>query len=272
MSYADYVATVPTALQILISMLLTAGISVGLVWACHKPLIKLAQEPKREDDDTSPRIPASYFLSGRIIQVTGIVFVFLFTFTVAQFVVNARNADSGSQFEVQYYARAMAAAQNLPVEAGREAVVTALEDYRATVLDREWPLMQRADAMAAYAAQQEANQVIADALAVSEQSGGVDTLTWDPLSTAVEDMLTSATERLSNIPGRNTASLVLAVMFLGIISLALTAIFLPTRLGINLALIGLLGATYGFMFYLVVELSNPFDGQGGLVSMFEWMQ
>lgn len=271
-SYADYVATVPPPLQILISMLLTAGITVALVWACHGPILKLAQEPKQEEDNPRPKVPASYFLSGRIIQITGIVFVFLFTFTVAQFVVNGRNADSGSQYEVQYFSRAMAAAENLPSDAGRDEVVAALDNYKTTVVDIEWPLMQRADAEGAYTAQQEASTAISDALATAKAAGAVDSLAWDPLMSGVEDMLINATDRLSNVPSSTVTSLVTAVIFLGAVSLALTAVFLPARLGINLVLIGILGATYGFMFYLVAELANPFDGRGGLISMFEWMQ
>jgi hypothetical protein len=44
----------------------------------------------------------------------------------------------------------------------------------------------------------------------------------------------------------------------------MTAAFQPARLRINLALIAIMGGTYGLLFYFTVELSNPFQGGGAI--------
>ena len=85
MSYAEFAMTVPPLVQALLSVVLTVGISVVLVWACHRQLLVLSEEPKHNEDDPTPKPPAAYYLSGRIIQVTSLGFVFLFTFTSSSF-------------------------------------------------------------------------------------------------------------------------------------------------------------------------------------------
>ena len=264
MEYADYAANVPSAVQLLLAVLLTAGVSVALVAIFHRQLVAMAEEPEREDGDTSPEPPAADHLSGRIIQVTSVGFVFLFTFTVGQFVLNYRSADSASHLEAQYFGRALASAQQLPAEFGRETMVAALEDYRTMVVTEQWPLMERGDAPGAYAAQAQANARLFAAAGNSLSMGASELPVWGPLSASLDSMLLAANDRLGDMPNANAVRLVLVVIFLGAVSLAMTAVFQPARRGINLVLIAIMGGTYGLMFYITVELSNPFQGAGGI--------
>ena len=262
--YADYAMSTPTVVQLALSIVVTAGVSVLLVWACHRRLLEWAHEPKRDDEDDSPKPPASYYLSGRIIQTTSVGFVFLFAFTVGQFVLNYRSADAASHLEAQYFSRALASSIQLPAEAGRDDIVAALEDYRRVVVDEQWPLMERGDGRAAYAAQSQAAASVSTALGASLALGASDYPVWDPLATSVDEMFIAANDRLGDVPTGTAVSLVLVVFFLGVVSLAMTAAFQPARLGINLVLMGIMGATYGLLFYMVVELSNPFQGGGAI--------
>jgi hypothetical protein len=262
--YADYAMSTPTVVQLALSIAVTAGLSVLLVWAFHGQLLKWAQDPKRDDEDDSPRPPASYYLSGRIIQTTSVGFVFLFAFTVGQFVLNHQSADSATHLEAQYFSRALASAAQLPVEAGRDDLVAALEEYGRVVVEEEWPLMERGDGRAAYAAQSQAAASVSAALGSSLSLGASDYAVWDPLPVSVDEMLVAANERLGDVPTGTAVGLVLVVIFLGVVSLAVTAAFQPARLGINLVLIGIMGGTYGLLFYMTVELSNPFQGGGAI--------
>jgi hypothetical protein len=262
--YADFAMSAPVLVQLAVSIALTAGISVLVVWALHRPLLKMAQEPKRDKEDPSPTPPESYHLSGRIIQVTSVGFVFLFTFTVGQFVLNYRSADTATHLEAQYFSRALASASQLPAGVGRDDLIASLEEYRRVVVDEEWPLMQRGDGFGAYAVQADVSAGVYDAAGAALSLGASDYAVWDPLSTAIDEMLVAANDRLGDVPTRNAVSLVLVVIFLGIVSLAMTAAFQPARLRINLALIAIMGGTYGLLFYMVVELSNPFQGGGGI--------
>lgn len=263
--YADYAINAPVLVQLALSMVVTAGISVLLVWACHRQLLRLAQEPKGDGEDDSPRPRESYYyLSGRIIQATSVGFVFLFAFTVGQFVLNHQSADSATHLEAQYFSRALASAAQLPVEVGRDDLVAALEEYGRVVVEEEWPLMERGDGRAAYAAQSQAAASVSAALGASLALGASDYAVWDPLPVSVDEMLIAANERLGDVPTGTAVGLVLVVIFLGVVSLAVTAAFQPARLGINLVLIGIMGGTYGLLFYMTVELSNPFQGGGAI--------
>lgn len=264
MTYADYALGTPTWVQFLLSVLITAGVSLLLVRVFHRQLLRLAQEPEHDEDDPTPEPPASHHLSGRIIQVTSLGFVFLFSFTVGQFVINYRNADTAVHLEAQYFGRALAGASQLPAEMGRDDVVSALEAYRTTVLDEGWPLMQRGDATAAYVVQSEAATMVTMAAARSAELGASETLGWGSFSSSVDDLLVTGTDRIGDVPNSNAVSLLVVTIFLGVMSLAMTAIFQPTRMGINLTLIGIMAATYGVLFFVVVELSNPFQGGGAI--------
>lgn len=254
----------PVFIQLAASMLVTAGISVLLVWALHRQLLQLAEEPERDEEDPSPKPPASYHLSGRIIQVTSVGFVFLFTFTVGQFVLNYRSADAATHLEAQYFSRALASAQQLPADVGGDGMVAAVEEYRKIVVEQEWPYMERGDGSGAYAAQAEASAVLYAAVGESLSLGASDLVIWDPLYSSLDEMLIAANDRLGDVPNGNAESLVVVVIFLGVISLGMTAAFQPARRRINLVLIGIMGATYGLLFYMTVELSNPFQGGGGI--------
>jgi hypothetical protein len=263
-NYADFAMSAPVAVQLALAVAVTASISVLLVWVFHRQLLELAQEPARDDEDPSPKPPESHYLSGRIIQVTSLGFVFLFTFAVGQFVLNHRSADAATHLEAQYFSRALASASELPAEVGGDGVVAALEEYRTAVVDVEWPLMERGEGPAAFMAQAESSARVSDALGTALMLGAGDSALWETLSSSVDEMFIAGNDRLSDVPTGNAESLVLVVIFLGIVSLAMTAAFQPARLRINLALIAIMGGTYGLLFYFTVELSNPFQGGGAI--------
>ena len=54
MEYADYALSTPTFVQLIASVVITAGISVLLVWVFHRQLLALAQEPESAEDDSAP--------------------------------------------------------------------------------------------------------------------------------------------------------------------------------------------------------------------------
>lgn len=54
MTYAEFAMTVPPFVQALLSVVLTVGISVVLVWACHRQLLVLSEEPKHNEGDPTP--------------------------------------------------------------------------------------------------------------------------------------------------------------------------------------------------------------------------
>ena len=264
MSYADYAREVPVTVQVLISVLLTAGISVGLVRMFHPLLLAIAQGPQPAPGDPTPKPPSPELLIERIIQVLMFGFIFLFTFTMGQFIVNARNAEASTQDEIVFYGRALTSAQDLPADLGRDAMLQGLERYRVVVSEQQWPLMEDGDFAGAYALQAEAAGAVADGVRAAQSAGAADATSWAVLTTAIDEMLLAASDRLSTVPSSSAATLLLTVLILGVLSLAMTAVFLPVRLGLNLVLIGLMGATYGFLFYVVVELSNPFQGNGSI--------
>lgn len=264
MEYADYAVNTPSLVQLAISIALTAGISMALVGIFHRQLVAMAQEPKRDEDDTSPEPPAAYHLSGRIIQVTSVGFVFLFTFTVGQFVLNYRSADAATHLEAQYFGRALVSAQQFPAEFGREEMVAALEGYRELIVNEQWPLMERGDGSGAYAVQTEATALLYAAVGNSLSLGASEAPTWGSLSASIDSMLLEANDRLGDVPNPNAVRLMIVVIFLGAVSLAITAVFQPARRRMNLVLIGIMGATYGLLFYMTVELSNPFQGAAGI--------
>ena len=264
MSYADYARDVPVTVQVILSVVLTAGISVGFVWIFHRRLLLIAQEPQRAPDDPTPKPPTPELLIERIIQVITFGFIFLFTFTMGQFILNARSAEATTQDEIVFYGRAITSAQDLPADAGRDAVLASLERYRVIVTEQQWPQMESGDVEGAYRSQAEAASAVADGIRVAQRAGAAESASWDVLTTAIDGMLTAASDRLSAVPSRSAATLLLTVLILGVLSLAMTAVFLPVRLKLNLVLIGLMGATYGFLFYVVVELSNPFQGNGSI--------
>ena len=264
MSYADYARDVPVTVQVILSVVLTAGISVVFVWIFHRRLLLIAQEPQRAPDDPTPKPPTPELLIERIIQVITFGFIFLFTFTMGQFIVNARSAEATTQDEIVFYGRAITSAQDLPADAGRDAVLASLERYRVIVTEQQWPQMESGDVEGAYRSQAEAASAVADGIRVAQRAGAAESASWDVLTTAIDGMLTAASDRLSAVPSRSAATLLLTVLILGVLSLAMTAVFLPVRLKLNLVLIGLMGATYGFLFYVVVELSNPFQGNGSI--------
>ena len=270
MSAADYAEAVPPLLQLLLSIALTAGIAVLLVWRLHPQLLEMAHEPKRDEDDESLEPPAVYHLSGRILQVTSVAFVFIFAFTVSQFMINIRSAEEATQAEAEANARATATAQQLPVDAGRDALTAALEGYRTTVLDEEWPAMQSGDIMAAYEIQLGASINVSSALTSAASEGATEAPIWETLTVAVDDMLIGGADRISWVPGLSSMALVMLVFLLGGLNLAMTAIFQPARMRMNLTLIGIMGAVYGVLFYVAFEFMNPYSGAGGIVSLMEF--
>lgn len=269
--YAEYAANAPVGVQVLVSIAITAGVSMLLVGLLHPQLIRLAQEPKSDDED-GPRIPESYYLSGRIIQVTSIAFVFLFSFTVGQFVINARNADEATQLEAMYWSRAMMTAKTVPAAQGGDDIVTALSGYRTALLEEEWPLMARGDQWGAYEIQGQATTAITTATQEAARLGASDLPEWDALTGSVDELLMSGSDRIAYVPSQNAVSLAISVVILGVVSLAMTAIYQPARRRINVVLIGIMGAVYGFMFYMVVEISNPYQGGGAIQSLLAVMQ
>ncbi len=187
-------------------------------------------------------------------------FVFLLAFTVGNNWSNSKDARAATQNEAAAATRARDLAQSLPAENGRDSLVQGIADYEASVANVEWPSLQRADGTAAFQAHVQASSAIAAQALQAINSGAEKTPQWSSLSSAIDTMISSGTDRVESVPGE-AAPAVLAVIFtLGILNLAMTAIWQPTRIAANLALMGFMAAITALLLFVVVETSNPFVG------------
>lgn len=292
MTYAEFVLTVPAWVRFLIALTLTVGIALGFVAALHRRIIWLNDEgrhrppaddkkPQDEGPDSVedegpdsvevgkaateqvPTPPEMFYLSGRIMSVTTMAFVFLLAFALGNLWTNHRAAEQATQAEVGDLTRVAAAARYLP-PAQSEPILAAVETYATTVREVEWSLMQAGDGIGTGRAHGEAAGRLVEAAADAVANGAEDNPAWSPLSSALDDLLTNSSNRISQVPVQRTASIVLLVCFLGIANLAMIAAFQPTRLRNNLFLIGVLAAITATLMFVLVESSNPYLGSGAI--------
>lgn len=262
-SYADFVLTVPAWLRLVLALLLTVGVTVGVVAMLHRRILAFNDEDEGSDEEQSPSVPPMYHLSGRIMSITTMGFVFLLAFALGNLWSNHRAAEQAAQAEVGDLGRIAAAASVLP-QAQREPIEAAVETYKATVRDVEWPLMQNGDAVGSAQVHAEAAADLIAAAAVAQASGAGDSPAWSPLTSAIDDVLTNGSNRISQVPTGRVLSIVLLVCTLGIANLAMVSAFQPARLRRNLFLIGVMATITAVLMFVLVEASNPYLGDGAI--------
>lgn len=270
MSYTDLVLAVPAWARLLLTVLVTVGITVGIVIVLHGRILAFNAESEGEDDDAAdddeeapPAAPPMYFLSGRVISLTTTAFIFLLAFTLGNLWANQRAAEQATQAEAADLNRVAAAAQFLPPE-HRDPIVAAVDAYGTSVREVAWRYMEAGDAFGALRTHTAASEDLVEAAAAAAASGAANSGAWSPLSTAIDEVLTNATLRISHVPGQRTSAVLLLVCGLGLVNLAMIAAFQPAPLRSNVFLIGVVAAITATLVFVVVETSNPYLGSGAL--------
>lgn len=265
-SFADLLNTVPPVVRLAVAVVITVGLSVVLVHVFHSRILAINEPPKNaEGDDRNPP-PGVKDISGRLIALTTFAFVFLLGFGFSQFWSTAKDARDAVTNEAIDYHRAIAAAKQLPPEQSA-VVLGALEDYRTTVVEVEWPLMVNADTQALTETRFAAGQQLTDALmSVRDAKEDPGNPVWGTTAEAVNDLLSDAIDRTNALPSPLAISIVVLVFLLGLINLFAIALFQPARKKANLVVVAMMAAITGFLLFVLVEISNPYAGAGAITS------
>lgn len=267
--------------RLFLAVFITVGITLVMVRLFHqraldfnaiddidadarKARIKAAEQAAEEADEAPkperPLPPAMYNLSGRLLGLAATAFVFLLAFTFANFWQNTKAATTATEAEAAYWVQAVVFAESLPADQGGDQIRQALNEYRDSVADEQWPLMQRGDSQAAYQMELADGLALTKALLSADQAGASAAPTWNDLTTAVSDMTEQGRYRIAALPGRAAPGVIMVVFALGVSLLALTAIFQPARLGANLGIMGIMAALVATLLFVLVETSNPYVG------------
>lgn len=259
--------SLPTPVLFILAIVIPVGITLAFVRIFHSRAVALSYDPPApKEDDGTPRPGLTWDLSSRVISISMFAFVFLLAFTIAQFWGNFRDAQVATQSEAGAYTRAYVLAQSLPPEQ-RDVVVAGLDQYRATVTDVQWPLLEAADASAAYAVQTQASTALSQALQEAAAMGAGDAPTAAGITSAVDAITAEGTDRVFALPEQSSLSLIALISFLGLTMLILICVFQTARLPIHLLLTGIAAAILGVLLFSLVQLSNPYGGGFGIQPM-----
>ena len=252
---------VPSPVRLLLSLALAVGISLVLLRLLYPAVLAMSKRGQGAFD-ANPGLARPNDVIGRFTPFTIFAFVFLTGVAVTQFWTNARLATEAVSTELANYSRAVSYASAMPDDQGGSQIVAALDEYRRSVVDVQWPLLQHAQAQEAYVAQSSAAGALQETMAAASAAGANQDLVWDDLSTAVDDMLFAGTDRIDSAPQSNAMTLVLLVIALGIVNLAALSLVSVSYPSLSMLLMGIAGALVGLLMFVAVEMSNPF-----LVSM-----
>lgn len=266
-SFAEYQSQIPPILRLALAMLVTVGLAVLFVHLFHRHILKVNAAPPKNEDDSAPDPPPGVKdIGGRLIALTTFAFVFLLGFGFSQFWGTAKDARDAVLNEGIDYQRVVGAAQQLPPDQSAP-ILAALEDYRASVIDVEWPLMEVADTDALAAARYKADAALTLALYQGISSAdSKDNLVWSKVTDSTDDLLSDAIDRTNALPSPMAVSLIALVSILGILNLIAIALFQPTGKKANLAIVGMMAALTAFLMFAIVEISNPYTGAGAVTS------
>lgn len=283
--FEDFMIDNPSFLRWLIAVVITVGITVAMVRVFHQRALDFnavddieaearkariraaeaaAEETGEEPPTERPLPPAMYNLSGRLLGLTATAFVFLLAFTFGNFWQNTKAANAATEAEAAAWTQAVLFADPIPADQGGDRIRQALIDYRDSVAQEQWPLLQRGDSEAAYGLQLGDGLMLTKTLLSADQAGASASPTWNDLTSAVSDMTEQGRYRIDALPGRAAPGAISVVFTLGISVLALTAIFQPSRLGANLAIMGIMAAIVATLLFVVVETSNPYVGSAAV--------
>lgn len=267
MTFADYVMAVPTGARLGLAVLVTVSISLLFVWLFHAPAVRLSVDPEHPEDDSSPQPPASYHLGGRLLALISTAFVFLLAFSLGQIWANNKAADAENNALSLAYSRMVGLASNTPDDVGGAELRQALTAYRAGFVEREWPLLQVTDADGAREVSSQLIGSLGQAVSSAGQAGAAELPAWDTMTTALDDLTVASANLIATAPAATVAGVLLLVGVLGILNMAAAAAFQPARLPMHLLYIGCIAAVTAMLFFLLVELSNPFIGGAAIHPM-----
>lgn len=266
MSFADLLNTVPPIVRLVLAVVITVGVSVLMVHIFHSRILAVNEAPKKAEGDDRDPPPGVKDISGRLIALTTFAFVFLLGFAFGQFWSTAKDARDAVTNEAIDYQRAVAAAKQLPADQSA-VIVSALEEYRQTIVDVEWPLMVNADTEALAEARFDAGEKLTEAfISVRDAKEDPGNPVWSKASEAADDLLSDAIDRTNALPSPLAISIVLLVFVLGLMNLFAIALFQPARKKANLVVVAMMAALTGFLLFVLVEISNPYAGAGAVTS------
>ena len=248
---------VPAPVRLLISIVLTVGVSVALVRLLFPQL--LAMSHKGQDAfERQPGGARPNEVIGRFVTFTAVAFVFLSGVSVSQFWANDRLATEAISSESANYLRAIKYAGQIGTDKGGPQVKDALEAYRLTVEQNIWPLMQHAQAPRGYELQVRASEAVATSVEGAGALGASESPVWDELTTAVDDMLIAGSDRIDSVPQKDALALLLLVLVLGILNLIVFGMSCVSYPGLSTLLMSVAAGATGLMLFVVVELCNPY--------------
>lgn len=262
---APFFDTVPAGLRLLMSIGITVGVSLLFAKLFYSRSLMLAQNPADSQDAAAEKVPHISDLSGKLLTFSNFVFVFLLGFTLGQFWSNDSDAQSAYNSFANDFTRVVIAAKDIPADQGGDTLMAAINDYRTSVLNDEWPLLAASDNYGASQVQIQAGTTLIKTITDVGASGANKLPSWDFLNSSLNDLGDSASQVIDAVPGSNTWRITALIMLLGVINLALIAIFQPTRRGAYYLIVGLLSGMTGLLFFILVEVSNPFTGSNAIV-------
>lgn len=264
-SVAEFMNAVPPIVRLVLAIGITAGVAVAFVHVFHEKILAINTPPKKADDSDPDPPPGIKDISGRLIALATFAFVFLLGFGFGQFWGTAKDARDAVINEAIDYQRVVAAAERLPGDQDI-AIMAAIEAYRTSVADIEWPLMVNADTDALAEARFDAAAKLTEAVYSVKNADDSANSVWSRLGDAVDDLLSDGIDRTNALPSPMAASVVGLVFVLGLFNLVAIALFQPAHRKANLVVVAMMAALTGFLFFVLVEISNPYTGAGAVAS------
>lgn len=263
MSFSDFMLDVPPIVRLGLAIGITVLVTVLCVHLFHAHILRINTVPKKENEDDPDPPPGIKDLGGRLIALATFAFVFLLGFGFGQFWDTAKDGRDAVLSEATDYQRAVGLAEQLPDDQAA-VVVKALDDYRQSVVDVEWPLMVRADSNGLVQARYDSGGALADAILEARPSDAGSDPVWANLESSIDDLLDDAVDRTNALPSPMAVSIILLVFVLGLTNLIAIALFQPSSRKANLLIIASMAALTAFLLFVLVEISNPYTGAGAI--------
>lgn len=267
---STFMTGVPPMLRLLIAIVITVGVTLICMKVFRQQILKISQEPEAVDGKS--RLPMLLDVSSSIIGLTTMAFVFFTAFGLSNFWTSTRAADTATQSEAVQYSTAFAYANSLTDPATKTAAVTALRGYRDNVVNVQQPLLETADNVGAYRAQSNAALETGSVLLTARAKDPLKSPAWANIDDAFTNMTDYGFDRIRALPGPTAVGYIALILILGIVNLVLIVAFRPTTWGRNVFLMVLAATVTAVMMYIVVEVSNPYDGSGAVHSILAQLQ
>ena len=263
MSFSAFMLDVPPWLRLLLAIVITVAASVVCVRLFHHHILRINTAPKKVNDDDPDPPPGVKDISGRLIALATFAFVFLLGFGFGQFWNTAKDGRDAVLSEATDYQRAVGLAERLPDDQSA-ALVSALEKYRQSITEVEWPLMEKADSAALVQARYDSGGALMTTILDTRPSDASSNPVWTNFESAIDDMLDDGVDRTNAIPSPMAVSIIFVVIVLGLTNLFAIAMFQPASRRWNLLVVGGMAALTAFLLFALVEISNPYTGAGAI--------